>query len=558
MLLTAELFQRADTVLAQYQDQFRYLMVDEYQDTNRVQYELMRFLGAGHGNVCVVGDDDQCIYRWRGADLRNILDFEGDFPGARVLRLEQNYRSTQNILAAAGAVIQHNRGRKGKTLWTDNPAGERITVYTASDERAEARQVVALLRQLERSGHHGGDVGAFYRTNAQSRALEEELVRARIAYTIVGSTRFYDRKEVKDLLAYLRVVANADDSVSLLRIINEPPRGIGKTTVLTLEQLAAQRGLPLAAVIADAARVDIPPASCTRLAEFDALCRRLRAAAAGPVTTLLRTILSETGYLDRLHAQQTPEAESRCENVEELLTVAAEFDGPAVGVNSAGPLPDGSLGPAESGRPLDAFLEQVALIADVDTYAAAADRVTLMTLHNSKGLEFPVVFILGLEEGLFPHERSLTQPEAIEEERRLCYVGCTRARQRLYLLHAQRRHLFGRTQENLPSRFLAEIPDHLVHRDGDVVAAAEDEITVDYSYSQVPQRSRSAWRRPAAASADTSGFRVGQRISHPQFGAGIVRAVEGSGERTKLTVRFEHAGVKKLMAHFAGLERIDH
>jgi DNA helicase II / ATP-dependent DNA helicase PcrA len=541
LLCVLELFRRDDDVLAAYQQQLRYLMVDEYQDTNRVQYQLLRMLGSAHRNVCVVGDDDQSIYGWRGAEVRNILDFEADFHGAHVVRLEQNYRSTKNILAAAGAVIQHNRGRKGKTLWTENDAGEPITLQSAFDERAEARYVVRQIEYLNSNGHRGADVAVFYRTNAQSRALEEELVRTRTPYTIVGSTRFYDRKEIRDLLAYLRVVANSQDNVSLLRIINVPPRGIGKTTVDTLEQAAAQTGQPLGALLAD------PPAGLTptarhRLTEFDRACARLRAGAGSSVTETLRAILAATGYLEGLQTEHTPEAEARVENINELLTVTEEFDATA------------------EDRSLTAFLEQVSLIADVDTYAAAQDRVTLMTLHNSKGLEFPVVFIIGLEEGLFPHERSLEQADAVEEERRLCYVGFTRARQRLYLVHALRRHLFGRVQENLPSRFLAEIPAAFLRHERQVPAAESDEPTVDYSYSQLPNegqtRRRSVFPRPLVR-VEQDGFRVGQRVHHAEFGAGTVRAVEGSGARAKLTVRFERAGVKKLIAGYAPLETID-
>jgi DNA helicase-2/ATP-dependent DNA helicase PcrA len=525
-------------VLAIYQEQFQYLMVDEYQDTNRVQYQLMRQIGSGHRNVCVVGDDDQSIYRWRGADLRNILDFENDFPGARVLRLEQNYRSTKNILAAAGAVIQHNVGRKGKSLWTENDSGEPLILYTAGDERAEARYVVREIERLRRGGYSAGDVALFYRTNAQSRALEEELVRSRLAYTIVGSTRFYDRKEVKDILAYLRFVANPQDSVSLLRIINVPPRGIGKTTVDVLERAAAERQLPLGQLLGTAGSLGLTASVCSRLGEFDQLCGRLRSAARTSVAAALGATLAETGYLERLRAENTPEAEARVENVNELLAVCEEFDTTAE---------DPSL---------PAFLEQVALIADVDSYAATQDRVTLMTLHNSKGLEYPVVFIIGVEEGLFPHERSLEQPEAIEEERRLCYVGFTRARQRLYLVHALRRHLFGRMQQNLPSRFLAEIPETLLRREGEAPRLASDEPTVDYSYSQTDEPVRVA-RRFAARSpvVNDCGYAIGQRVVHAEFGPGIVRAVEGNGERTKLTVRFERSGIKKLIARYASLER---
>ncbi len=538
LLCVMDLFRREPALVARYQEQFRYLMVDEYQDTNRVQYQLLHLLGSHHRNVCVVGDDDQSIYRWRGADLRNILDFENDFPGARVLRLEQNYRSTKTILAAAGAVIEHNTGRKGKSLWTENSAGEPLVLYAALDERAEASYVVRRIDHLVRSGYSAGDIAVFYRTNAQSRALEEELVRARMAYSIVGSTRFYDRKEIKDLLAYLRVVANPQDSVSLLRIINVPARGIGKTTVEALERAAAERGLPLATLLADAGTLGLTPSVCGRVTEFAQLCARLRAAASRPVATTLRALLTETAYVDRLEVENTPDAEARIENVNELLTVCEEYDATAEEVS------------------LTAFLEQVALITDVDSYAATQDRVTLMTLHNSKGLEFPVVFIIGMEEGLFPHERSLNQPESLEEERRLCYVGCTRARQRLHLVHAAQRHLFGRMQQNLPSRFLAEIPAELVCREAETPPVATDEPTVDYSYSQLPESPRSP-RRAAPARMHDSGFAVGQRVRHAEFGAGVVRAVEGSGERTKLTVRFERSGIKKLIARYASLERLD-
>jgi DNA helicase-2/ATP-dependent DNA helicase PcrA len=538
LLCVVQLFRHHPAVLALYQEQFQYLMVDEYQDTNRVQYQLMRLLASAQRNVCVVGDDDQSIYRWRGADLRNILDFESDFPGARVLRLEQNYRSTKNILAAAGAVIQHNLGRKGKSLWTENSTGEPLVLYTALDERAEARYVVREIEHLMRAGRSAGDVAVFYRTNAQSRALEEELVRARLAYSIVGSTRFYDRKEVKDLLAYLRFIANPQDAVSLIRIINVPPRGIGKTTVDALERAAAARGLPLAHLLSDANSLGLTPSASERLTGFHNLCARLRSAASTSVTAALRAVLAETGYLERLQAEATPEAEARVDNVNELRSVCEEFDATAEEAS------------------LIAFLEQIALIADVDSYAATQERVTLMTLHNSKGLEFPVAFIIGMEEGLFPHERSLSQPDAIEEERRLCYVGFTRARQRLYLVHTLQRHWFGRMQQNLPSRFLAEIPETLLCRAGNLLPS--DEPTVDYSYSQLAEVPRVVGRpRPVPGTTNDAGFAVGQRVVHAEFGPGVVRAVEGNGERTKLTVRFERSGIKKLIARFAALERLD-
>ncbi|MFN8625436.1 MAG: UvrD-helicase domain-containing protein [Candidatus Binatia bacterium] len=538
LLCTVELFRRNPAVTAYYQDRFRYLMVDEYQDTNRVQYEILRLLAATHRNLCVVGDDDQSIYRWRGADIRNILDFEADFPGARVLRLEQNYRSTQRILAAAGAVIRHNAGRKGKQLWTTNDAGQPVTLYTAADERGEARYVTRQIQQSLTDRYAGGDIAVFYRTNAQSRALEEELARQGVAYTVVGSTRFYDRKEIKDLVAYLRVLANPDDSVSLLRILNVPPRGIGKTTVDVLERTARERGVTPATVLADAPNIPITPAAAARLTEFVRLCARLRALADGAVTPLLRGILRETGYLDRIQAERTPDAETRAENIDELLAATTEFDATAVEPSLA------------------AFLEQIALVADVDTYTAARDRVTLMTLHNSKGLEYPVVLIIGMEEGLFPHGRSLAQTAAIEEERRLCYVGFTRARERLFLVHAEQRHLYGRAQQNRPSRFLAEIPADVLRLEGATAVPADaDEEVIDYSYSQLPahrHRERRAIRAHPSVSA--GGFAVGQRVHHRDFGSGTIRAVEGNGERTKLTVRFDQGSWKKLMACYAGLE----
>jgi DNA helicase-2/ATP-dependent DNA helicase PcrA len=539
LLRTLDLMRDHRDVLTSYQQRFRFLMVDEFQDTNRTQYVLLQLLAAAHANVCVVGDDDQSIYRWRGADLRNILDFERDFPGARVIRLEQNYRSTQTILDAAGAVIAHNRGRKGKTLWTENGGGTPIVLFTAHDERGEARFVCDQIEQARRTGAKLGDVAAFYRTNAQSRALEDALARAGVPYAVVGGMKFYERKEVKDLLAYLRVVANPHDSVSLLRIINTPARGIGATTLQVLEATARSLGEPLFDVILNPGAANLSPSAAGRVADFAAILRRLHETNRTSVTPLLRTIINETRYLDRLQADATPEAESRADNVNELLTVTEDYDAQAT----------------EPG--LSGFLEQMALITDLDGLTAAVDRVTLMTLHNSKGLEFPIVFIIGAEEGLFPHERSLESAEAIEEERRLCYVGMTRARQQLYLACAEHRHVFGRTQENLPSRFLAEIPARLIERRSDVrfpPTPSGDEPRVDYSYSQIdtPQRTRRLVPPPVAAGAP----RLGARVRHKDFGIGVIRRVEGSGDQCKLTVVFERAGSKKLLQRFAQLEML--
>ncbi len=542
LLRTLDLLRTHSDLRESYQRRFRYLMVDEFQDTNQTQYALLRLLGAAHGNVCVVGDDDQSIYGWRGADLRNILDFERDFPTAHVIRLEQNYRSTQTILDAAGAVIAHNRGRKGKTLWTENGTGAAVTLFTAYDERSEARFVCEQIEQMHADGGRLGDVAVFYRTNAQSRAIEDELARAQLPYSVVGGMKFYERKEVKDLLAYLRVIANPLDSISLLRIINTPSRGIGNTTIDTLEVTARTLGRPLCNVVRDPSAAKLGAGPAARVAAFAALIEALQAADRTVVTPLLRRVIDESGYLDRLDLEGTPEAESRADNVRELLTVTEDFDARA----------------SEPG--LTAFLEQMALVTDLDGLDTATDRVTLMTLHNSKGLEYPMVLIIGAEEGLFPHERSLETPEAIEEERRLCYVGMTRARQRLHLTHARQRHVFGRTQENPPSRFLAEIPERLLDRRSDTsipTRGDHDEPTIDYSYSQLdrpvhtPQRPQLP--RPPR---DTNGLRLGARVRHKDFGDGTIRWLEGTGDQCKVTVLFDRGGSRKLIQRFAQLEKV--
>jgi DNA helicase-2/ATP-dependent DNA helicase PcrA len=546
LLRTCDLFRANPGLLASYQERFRYLMVDEFQDTNRAQYLLLRLLAGERGSVCVVGDDDQSIYRWRGADVRNILEFERDFPGAHVIRLEQNYRSTQTILDAAGAVIAHNRSRKGKTLWTENGNGTPLSIYSAADERAEGFWVRQQIEQARREGARLGDVAVFYRTNAQSRAVEDELARSGLPYSVVGGLKFYERKEVKDLLAYLRVLANPRDTVSLLRIINTPPRGIGPSTIEALESSAREHGRPLREILLDPPKAALTPAAATRVASFAATLSGLREVDRDTVTPLLRRVIEDSGYLDRLLSESTPESESRAENVRELLTVTEDFDAHA---------PESG----ESG--LTAFLERLALVTDLDGLEESPDRVTLMTLHNSKGLEFPLVFMIGVEEGLFPHERSIDNPEAIEEERRLCYVGMTRARRRLSLVHAWRRHLFGRVQHNPPSRFLDEIPDHLVRRHGDEdrdEARGPDEPTIDYSYSQLDHHPR-AHRRVESGGIQRNlpgGIRTGSRVRHRDFGEGVVRRIEGSGDQCKITVVFDRWGSKKLIQKFARLESV--
>jgi len=549
LLLALELLERRGDTARRLQDRFRRLLVDEYQDTNRAQYRWLRALAGERRELCAVGDEDQSIYGWRGADIRNILDFENDYPAATVIRLEQNYRSTQSILAAAGAVIGHNRSRRGKTLWTANPPGPRPILHHAHDERAEARFVVREIAQGSRR-RPLRDFVVFYRTNAQSRVFEEECLRAGVAYSLIGGTKFYERKEIKDVLAYLRVIANPEDEWSLLRVINVPPRGIGGSTVEKLVGAASSSGAPLSRVLAS------PPDSLSeavrgKLRAFSALLEELRLHGDRRIAALVEEILRRTGYVEALRARASADGESRIEDLRELVTVAQEADA--------------------EGRTLVEFLEQAALVADADAIDDAQGRVTLMTVHNSKGLEFPVVFLAGMEEGLFPHRRSLDDNDAVEEERRLCYVGMTRAREQLFLTRARRRHVFGAQTDNPPSRFLREIPSKLL----DVRGAVWDEIAedddaygrydreprdrgrvIDYGESQLPEFAYAAPRagtRPAAAAAS---FRIGTRVRHPTLGEGVIRAVEGSGEREKVTVLFGGIGVRKLAVAVARLQAV--
>ncbi|MBI2964100.1 MAG: UvrD-helicase domain-containing protein [Deltaproteobacteria bacterium] len=519
LLLALELLERIPELRDRYQDRWRHLLVDEYQDTNRVQYLWLKALAARHRNLCAVGDEDQSIYGWRGADIRNILDFEKDYPDAVVVRLEQNYRSTQSILAAAGAVIRNNRDRKGKTLWTANPPGPRTVLHHARDEHDEARFVIQEVARASRQ-RPLGDFVVFYRTNAQSRVFEEECLRAGIGYSLVGGTKFYERKEIKDVLAYLRVIANPDDEWSLLRVINVPARGIGASTVAKLVAVARNRGGSLFDALASPLE-SLSAGARAKVAEFAAVLAALREhAGSGGIGALVEQLFRLTGYLEALAARAAADAESRLEDLRELVTVAQEADG--------------------EGRNLADFLAQIALVAEADSLGEGRDRLTLMTLHTSKGLEFPVVFLVGMEEGLFPHRRSLDDRGSVEEERRLCYVGMTRAREQLFLSRARRRHLFGAAAENPPSRFLSEIPGELLEtREPD---REPQRRVIDYGESQLDA--------PRAA------FRVGTRVRHPTLGDGVVRAVEGHGEREKVTVMFGGFGIRKLAVAVARLETI--
>ena len=540
LLWTVRLLENDAEVRRRWQGRFRHLLVDEFQDTNQVQYRLIRLLAGGERNLCVVGDDDQSIYRWRGAEVSNILNFEIDYPGCVTIRLEQNYRSTQTILAAAGGVVACNLGRKGKTLWTENPAGEPLSVETLADDLEEARFVAGELARLRRAGRHLRDMAVFYRTNAQSRAFEEALVREKLPYVMVGGVNFFSRLEVKDILAYLRLLVNPADAVAARRIINVPARGIGAATVERIATLEAEAGGLLPACRLALERGLLQGAAARRVAAFADLMAgfRDRLAAGTPYAELAADIIEATGYGALLREERTEEARDRLRNLEELLAGMEEH--------------------AASEPTLAGYLEQVALVTDLDAFDESLDRVALMTLHAAKGLEFPVVFMTGMEEGLFPLARSGNGDEELEEERRLCYVGMTRAMEKLYLTHARRRRVYGDYQLNPPSRFLDEIPTHLVgggpapavHRPASHnLASLFDRVDPDFG-DEAPFLDDEVRQVPDAA----EGLRLGMNVRHAMFGTGVVRRIEGQGEQQKVIVFFHRVGPKKLLVRFAGLE----
>lgn len=526
LLLTVRLFEEHPAVLDRYRQRFLHVLVDEYQDTNQVQYRLTNLLASGYRNLCVVGDEDQSIYRWRGADIKNILDFERDYPDAVAIRLEQNYRSTQTILEAAGAVVAQNRQRKGKRLWTENPRGERIVLAELPDDLEEARYVAGEIARLHRHGMALRDVAVFYRTNAQSRPIEEALVRHRIPYGMVGGVKFFARAEVKDVLAYLRLLLNPADSIAAKRIVNTPARGIGATTVERIATLEEEAGGFLPACGLAVARGVLKTQALDKVRAFVALMDGLRAAVdAVPFPELAARIVADSGYGEMLREDTSDTGKDRVQNLEQLLAGMAEQ--------------------AAAGKTLQEYLEEVALVTDLDAYDTGADRVTLMTLHAAKGLEFPVVFMTAMEEGLFPHAR--VADDDIEEERRLCYVGMTRAMQRLHLTHARRRRVFGDAQFNPRSRFVDEIPPNLLHE-----LRAQRTVLTGPSLKPVHAEPEDNDVRVVYDGED--GLRVGARVRHAAFGVGVVRALEGSGESRKATVTFQSVGVKKLLLKFAGLQ----
>jgi DNA helicase-2/ATP-dependent DNA helicase PcrA len=529
LMLTVDLFRLHPDVLRRYQDRFEYVLVDEYQDTNHAQYVLVRQLTETHHNLCVVGDGDQSIYRFRGADIRNINEFEKDFPDAQIVMLEQNYRSTETILQAANTVIANNPNRKPKRLWTEFGHGDKIVSYEAEDEHDEAGFVADAVADLRAQGRNARDIAVFYRTNAQSRVLEETFVNHQQPYQVVGGVKYYDRREVKDVLAYLRVIANPDDTVGVKRVVNVPKRAIGTTSVAHADRHAEDKKLSFMGSLRDAAENPRLSSRAQRsMLEFVGLIDHLTFLAEQGPTAGLEAILSETGYLDMIRSERSIEAMGREENLRELVSAAGDFE-------ENGPVSYGrdEWAALDGLRKTELFLESISLVTDVDSYDDS-EVVTLMTLHNAKGLEFPVVFIVGMEDGVFPHMRSLGDPAELEEERRLCYVGITRAMERLFLSRAWSRNMFGSNNYNPPSRFLKELPDNLVE------TARKRKRRSKFDTSTA---------RPTIKAAE---LEVGDRVRHTKWGEGTIRRVVG----VEAVVNFDGLGVKHLHLELAPLEKV--
>lgn len=542
LFLAVRLLQEKEEVREKYQSRFQYILVDEYQDTNHAQYALTKILAARWRNICVVGDADQSIYAWRGADIRNIIDFTRDYPDAASIKLEQNYRSTKTILHAANAVIDNNESRPKKTLWTENPAGNKIIHYQAQTEHDEADYIAGVIYNRHEISHEPyGDMAILFRTNAQSRVLEEKLMRYAIPYTMVGGTKFYDRKEIKDVLAYLRLLYNPEDSLSLTRIINVPKRNIGATTMEHVAAYAEEQGISLFEALSSTDEIPVTKRARTSLENFAAMIFDLLNDIEGKdVLSLIETVIKQTGYGDMLdkEAEHDPQGESRKENVGEFLSVAKDY------MDSN---PDGNL---------QDFLENVALVSDVDDFESSDSKVTLMTLHAAKGLEFPVVFLTGLDEGLFPHSRTLLDPAQVEEERRLAYVGITRAERQLYVTNAITRTMYGRISAYMPSRFLAEIPPQLMEDYHRKSAMPQSRTTA------VPGRQRvSILTKPVASSlpkkhAVTDTFAQGDKVRHKIWGIGTVLDVIGEGPNMQMKIQFPTKGVRQVVVKYAPLEKI--
>jgi len=555
LMLAVGVLEENEEVRQKYQGRFKYILVDEYQDTNGAQYQLTKILAARHHNLCVVGDADQSIYGWRGADISNIMGFEKDYPDAQSIKLEQNYRSTKNILAAANAVIENNGNRKPKELWTENQTGEKITSYLASDERDEVQFITTtVMKQKTIFNSSFGDIAILYRTNAQSRSLEEGFMRAGIPYTMVGGLKFYDRKEIKDILAYLRVVFNPADAVSLMRIINVPKRGLGEATIAKLNEFAIENEMTLFDVISNPSLVPGITARVKRPLELFAefIFKVMAYQDNLSLRDVVDHVMTESGYVAELEASTKPEDEARLENLKEFLSVAKDFE-------KSGEVPN-----------LENFLSQVALVSDIDNADLEEEKVTLMTLHSAKGLEFPIVFMTGMEEGLFPHSRTLMNESEIEEERRTCYVGITRAQRKLYMTNARSRMIFGRTVTYPQSRFLAEIPEEYMERlivRQNAYGFANSNVVQQRGYGSAfrPSIQQNAGTNnfkaaPVAAGAGVQpdlnvSWHVGDKAQHGKWGVGTVVSVRGAGEEVELKIAFPGQGVKGLMQKYAPITK---
>ena len=543
---TVELFEQFPEILSYYQNQFKYIMVDEYQDTNRVQYRFISMLAEKYGNICVVGDDDQSIYKFRGATIENILSFENTFKGARIIRLEQNYRSTKNILNAANSVISNNIERKGKTLWTENGTGDKIELHTCSDERDEAMFISKTIMDGVSDGRRYSDFAILYRTNAQSNAIEQVLSRSGIPHRIIGGHRFYDREEIRDMIAYLQVINNPHDDVRLSRIINVPKRGIGARTLQIAAEIGAGLGESIYTVIKDAEGYPQLSRAASKLREFTELIDGLiEAQESGDysLAELYNLVLEHTNYENYLRNEKE-NADVRIENIEELSSNIIKFEEDY-----------------EDEADLSAFLEEISLMTDIDNYDADADTCVMMTLHSAKGLEFPVVFITGMEDGLFPSIASMMNPDEIGEERRLAYVGITRAKEKLYLTKTRSRMLFGSTTYNKESRFVTEIPDELLEKTGEERKASfssgwESGTTSvgGYAKNAYSPKKQSAYQPPAVRSGVV--YSVGDTVLHKTFGKGLVMSAEKMGNDTLLEIAFDKAGTKRVMANFCKMEKL--
>lgn len=546
---TIRLFEEHPDSLTYYQNKFHYIHVDEYQDTNHAQYTLVNLLAGRFRNLCVVGDADQSIYGWRGADMQNILDFEKDYPDAAVILLEQNYRSTKNILSAANQVIENNSNRKPKNLWTENKEGNKITYYRADNERDETRFIVDRMQEEIRSNHRNyGDFAILYRTNAQSRVMEETLLKANIPYKMVGGHKFYDRKEIKDILAYLNVLANPQDSISFERIVNSPKRGIGPGSIEKLRSFASLHEWPLLEAAQNVELANIGGKAGQQLGAFGEMIQEVTQMIPYlTVTELTKEVLDRSGYLEDLKIQNTLEAQARIENLEEFLTVTQEFDKQFEQQNE-----EDADAPEEK---LTVFLNDLALVSDIDNLEEDASQVTLMTLHAAKGLEFPVVFLIGLEEGVFPLSRALMEESELEEERRLAYVGITRAEEALYLTNAFSRTLYGRTQYNRPSRFVEEIDQELLEIEGMRPTPKKTPVFAKKTAYSYKQPETAVVSSKSVTGGEKNSWKPGDKVKHKKWGLGTVVRVSGTSKDLELDVAFPSQGVKRLLAAFAPIEK---